>query len=221
MKSYFENQRGEVYSALQIKIDQFKKIIEIGCGNAVIERTLSTDQFYLGLDMIHTETKVLDSGHQLQYVDLEGQLSIPIEFHSPNLIIANDVIEHVTNPLDLLRQISDIMSDDSIFIGSIPNFLYVENLMDILLSRDFKYRSEGGILDEGHLRFYSRKSIVRLFLSSGFKIEAIVPINGFFSTDRLRNKTALPFLNLLKLLSTNFAGDFFALQWAFRVRKNN
>ena len=61
-------------------------------------------------------------------------------------------------------------------MASIPNLRQIDNLVHILQDGDFRYEPLG-IRDRTHLRFFTRKSIVRLFEESGYRVERIEGIN--------------------------------------------
>lgn len=57
-------------------------------------------------------------------------------------------------------------------VSCIPNFKYISNLVtEIILEGEFRYKPEGGILDDTHIRFFTSKSIVRMYNEQGFRIQ--------------------------------------------------
>jgi hypothetical protein len=111
--------------------------------------------------------------------------------------------------LSLHRRSSDLDPVHGHIIFSIPNVRYFPHIVELLIHKDWKYR-ECGILDETHLRFFTQKSIIRLFNENGFVIEEIKglnPVNG---------KKLL----LIKMLD-KFIGDMAFLQFGIRVILNN
>lgn len=93
-----------------------------------------------------------------------------------DVIVFNDVLEHVVDPWEALRIARLKLRTGGCVVASIPNFLHQENLLHILRDRDFRYEDRG-IRDRTHLRFFTRKSLHRLFDDSGFAIQKIVGIN--------------------------------------------
>jgi 2-polyprenyl-3-methyl-5-hydroxy-6-metoxy-1,4-benzoquinol methylase len=85
-----------------------------------------------------------------------------------DVITFNDSLEHFPDPAP--------PTPNGVVVASIPNFRYFENIKHILLDMDFKY-TEAGILDKTHLRFFTLKSIYRLFDQSGYSILSIEGIN--------------------------------------------
>ena len=62
-------------------------------------------------------------------------------------------------------------------IASIPNVRSLKVLAPLLFLGRWDYQDEG-ILDQTHLRFFTRSSAIRLFESSGLKISRIRPYHG-------------------------------------------
>lgn len=97
-----------------------------------------------------------------------------------DLICFNDVLEHMEDPWSALNMTRSLLEKDGKVLASIPNFFYFYEFIPLLLSQDWQYKSSG-TMDKTHLRFFTKKSIVRLFDESGFKIEIIEGINKIIS----------------------------------------
>lgn len=88
-------------------------------------------------------------------------------------VIFNDVLEHLYSPWDTIQMVKSLLSEKGVIISSIPNFRYVDNLItEVIWKGEFRYKPEGGILDDTHIRFFTSKSIVRMFKEQGFEILA-------------------------------------------------
>lgn len=99
--------------------------------------------------------------------------------HHFDVIIFNDVLEHFANPERALRLCHEKLVPGGVVVCSIPNVRHIDNLEHVLLERDWRYE-EFGIRDATHLRFFTKKSIVRLFQDAGFAIQLIEGINSQF-----------------------------------------
>ena len=93
-------------------------------------------------------------------------------------IIFNDVLEHLTDPDSILRGAQEYLAPRGCVVASIPNILYFYEITKILWTEDWEYQ-DFGTLDRTHLRFFTRKSIVRMFESAGYEIQEIRGINAF------------------------------------------
>jgi hypothetical protein len=95
-------------------------------------------------------------------------------------------------PEILLQNIRIKMKQNSILVCSISNIQVLSNLVHLLIMRDFEY-AYLGIRDTTHIRFYTRKSIIR-FLKDNAKIEKIIGINPIRTL-----KTSIP-LGILQVI---------------------
>ena len=91
-------------------------------------------------------------------------------------VVFNDVLEHLADPWRALRLTARKLRPTGVVVASIPNFRQIDNLMHILLECDFHYEDRG-IRDSSHLRFFTRKSILRLFEETSYRVEVIEGIN--------------------------------------------
>lgn len=91
-------------------------------------------------------------------------------------IFFNDVLEHMINPEECLMKIKKNLKEGKPVIASIPNIRHINILKELLLQKDWKY-TDSGILDRTHLRFFTKKSIIRMFDDCGYKIMEIKGIN--------------------------------------------
>ena len=93
-----------------------------------------------------------------------------------DLIICNDVIEHMIDHEKFLIDIKKKMKPDAVIVGSIPNIRYYQVLFNLVFKKDWQYK-ETGVLDRTHLRFFTEKSLKRTFKKCGFNIEKFNGIN--------------------------------------------
>jgi 2-polyprenyl-3-methyl-5-hydroxy-6-metoxy-1,4-benzoquinol methylase len=88
----------------------------------------------------------------------------------------NDVLEHLVDPWAFLRKARSKLTANATVVASIPNIRYFHALETILEDKDFPALDEG-IFDRTHLRFFTKKSIERLFAETGYQLQAIAGIN--------------------------------------------
>ena len=86
-----------------------------------------------------------------------------------DLIIFNDVLEHVYDPWEMLIKTKSLLKKNGIVIASIPNINNKRVLKKLILNDDFTYK-RAGILDVTHIRFFTKKTIQRLFIDTGYEI---------------------------------------------------
>lgn len=162
-RNYYSMARPEVFAMLDFKP---KRVLEIGSA-AGLFRTHFGDVEYWGVEPVREIAQ--ESGKLLSRV-LIGVYD-DVEIHIPDgyfdLIVCNDVIEHMSTPSSFLRRVSSKLRLGGVMIGSVPNVRYLPVMVGYLVFRDWKYNPEGGVLDDTHLRFFTRKSLIRTFNQTG------------------------------------------------------
>ncbi|WP_346290830.1 class I SAM-dependent methyltransferase [Sphaerothrix gracilis] len=81
-----------------------------------------------------------------------------------------DVLEHLKDPWSLLSTVRNILKPDGFVVASIPNVAHGAVRL-ALLEGKFDYE-KFGLLDNTHLRFFTRKSIHHLFEATGYCIDS-------------------------------------------------
>ncbi len=120
-----------------------------------------------------------------------------------DLVICNDVLEHLIDPTGTLMSLRRKLTPDGVIVASIPNVRYSRALSKIVLRKDFP-KDDEGIFDRTHLHFFTRKSIGRTFEQAGFTLSRIEGINAHYG----------PLALLLAILSMGYFADTFYLQYA-------
>lgn len=88
-----------------------------------------------------------------------------------DFIVCADVLEHLRAPQGVLQSCTSLLGEDGRVLISVPNAAYC-GLLGELLGGDFRYREEG-LLDATHLRFFTRRSLLRFLDDSGWHAQAI------------------------------------------------
>lgn len=85
-----------------------------------------------------------------------------------DIIIFADVLEHLLDPVDVLKRSKQVLSDDGYIVASIPNIVHASVIFE-MIHGNFDYR-ETGLLDDTHVRFFTKKSIYQMFENAGLRI---------------------------------------------------
>jgi O-antigen biosynthesis protein len=89
-------------------------------------------------------------------------------------IVCADVLEHLRDPGRILDQLPELLASNGRALLSIPNVAYA-GVVAGLLSGEFRY-GQTGLLDETHLRFFTRSSIADLLAKHGFRAASMQPL---------------------------------------------
>jgi 2-polyprenyl-3-methyl-5-hydroxy-6-metoxy-1,4-benzoquinol methylase len=181
-KGYFGFMRSEMLKYIP---ENANRILEVGCGEGVFCNALKkTGREIWGIELDANSALKAEKIVDKVIIGSIDELISSLPKMYFDCIIFNDVFEHLYMPWETLNKIKVILSKNGVIVSSIPNFRYVNNLLlNILWNKDFKYNPEGGIMDDTHIRFFTSKSIIRMYEEQGYEIlihEGIKPCKGKF-----------------------------------------
>jgi 2-polyprenyl-3-methyl-5-hydroxy-6-metoxy-1,4-benzoquinol methylase len=85
-----------------------------------------------------------------------------------DLVVFADVLEHTVDPRSVIERFLPYLEDDGQVLVSLPNVAAWTVRLGLLAGR-FDYQPSG-ILDDSHLRFFTRRSAARLCESAGLEV---------------------------------------------------
>ncbi|HEY4285255.1 MAG TPA: class I SAM-dependent methyltransferase [Chthoniobacterales bacterium] len=195
---YFSQSRPEMMKFIPSKA---KRILDVGCaeGNfgASLKNQLGSEVW--GVEPVPSIAEI--ASQRLDRVlcgDISAELSQCDDGYF-DCIVFNDVLEHLIDPSRVLVDVKRKLSRNGVVVASIPNIRYFPVLKDLVLHGQWEYE-DAGILDRTHLRFFTRKSIAKLFPSLGYRILQLEGINPRPSW----KATLLNFAVLGKLTDTRY-----------------
>lgn len=149
-----------------------KRALEVGCSTGYVSKVLKEQLNCLvtGIEISPDAAKEAE-----KYCDRviagdieEMDLSIVLRDRQFDVITFGDVLEHLKNPCKVLAAVRPFLADGGYILASIPNIAHISVALELLNGR-FDYRSSG-ILDDTHLRFFAKNSILLLFREAGYEI---------------------------------------------------
>jgi 2-polyprenyl-3-methyl-5-hydroxy-6-metoxy-1,4-benzoquinol methylase len=210
---YYRNTRAEVLPLLPTG---YRTVLEIGCGAGTFATLLSRDAEIWGVEPSDEAAAAATHLHRLlhgRYEEVESQ--VPTSYF--DLVICNDVIEHIADSTALLASIRTKLRPGGHFVGSVPNVRFVKNLFNLLVRKDWRYE-DSGILDRTHLRFFTAKSLRRSLEEHGYAIEEFRGINSAFrQVQGLKSLLKAVGTTVVVGVTLGWWYDVQFLQWAFRV----
>jgi 2-polyprenyl-3-methyl-5-hydroxy-6-metoxy-1,4-benzoquinol methylase len=176
---YYSQSRPDVLAYVP---ENIKTILDIGCGEAYFLSSVKkkTNAETWGIEVVPEVAKIAKKNADKV---LSGDIDHLIE-HLPNqyfdCITFNDVLEHLVEPQNVLESILPKLTETGIVIASIPSVRELSTLFDLMVRKDWRYR-EYGVLDSTHIRFFTPKSMRRMFEEIGFDIFKLEGLNGNYT----------------------------------------
>jgi 2-polyprenyl-3-methyl-5-hydroxy-6-metoxy-1,4-benzoquinol methylase len=167
--SYYTAVRKDVVALIPAGV---RSVMEVGCaggktGELLRNRGVDTligieiDQRLASLAQKHYSQLLIGDAEELELAHIPGE--------SLDCILYPDVLEHFRDPWAVLSRHRRLLRVGGYVVASVPNVRYYKNVRDLVLRGRWDY-AEAGILDRGHLRFFTWKSVEALFKSTGYRI---------------------------------------------------
>jgi 2-polyprenyl-3-methyl-5-hydroxy-6-metoxy-1,4-benzoquinol methylase len=162
----------EVNRALVSLLGRPRTVLDVGCGvglnGAAAKRTGAR---VTGLEIvprsIERARKVLD---EVVSADITSDAAVRAALGGRrfDLIMFADVLEHTTDPRAVIERFLPYLEEDGQLIVSLPNVAAWTVRLGLLAGR-FDY-APSGILDDSHLRFFTRDSAQRMLEQAGLEV---------------------------------------------------
>ncbi len=198
-------------------------ILDLGCAEGVVSLQLvEQGNRVTGVDRDEWP-KVAGKLDRFVTADLDDGLPAEID-QQYDIVLAADILEHLREPGMLLTQVREHLAPNGWVLVSIPNAVHWYPRLRMLFGR-FDY-DRRGILDRGHLRFFTRRSFERLARSTGLLVtrcQAVgLPLeilNRGGGENPVSQKVPLRILALLDRVITRLWPNLFAYQYVMRLEK--
>jgi SAM-dependent methyltransferase len=156
---YYDQARPEVAALVP---PECRRVLEVGCASGQLGRLLRERGHHVtGIELVPDMAERARSWlDRVVTADIERD-GFPFPPASFDAVIFADVLEHLIDPWRVLREAALVLADDGVVVASVPNVQNIDVLRRLLRGR-WDYR-ERGILDIGHLRFFTLHSIRELF----------------------------------------------------------
>jgi SAM-dependent methyltransferase len=136
-----------------------------------------------------------------------------------DVIVLADVLEHLPEPATILRALLRHLARDGALLVSLPNAVHWSVRAHVAVGR-FEYTPRG-ILDRGHLRFFTASSARRLFRDAGLEVvrHVTTPVPWENVSRRSAGSRALRAVELVDVVLGTARPNLFAYQHVFRLRR--
>jgi 2-polyprenyl-3-methyl-5-hydroxy-6-metoxy-1,4-benzoquinol methylase len=149
-----------------------RRVLELGCATGYISRAL-TNEFGCVVTGVEVNPAAAEEARATCARVIVGDLDA-IDWHETlgaeqfDVVVAADVLEHLRNPAGVLAAVRPYLAPGGHLVASIPNVAHTSVLAELLQGR-FMYRPFG-LLDDTHIRFFTRDSIYECLEEAGFAI---------------------------------------------------
>jgi 2-polyprenyl-3-methyl-5-hydroxy-6-metoxy-1,4-benzoquinol methylase len=146
------------------------RVLDVGCGPGAFGHALAASgkaTSVAGLDI--SSDAVAQAAQQLEtahVIDLDRE-EVPFPNESFDALVYADVLEHLKFPWKVVRSQRALLRPGGRAYCSVPNVGHARVFLNLLRQR-WEYESEG-LFDYTHLRFFTRRSLVAMFRTAGYR----------------------------------------------------
>jgi 2-polyprenyl-3-methyl-5-hydroxy-6-metoxy-1,4-benzoquinol methylase len=172
---YFTSTREEMLKYIPAHV---RTTLEFGCGfgafSALLKNNFGTEAWAVEIDKTAAQEAAIRLDRVINADASESLEDIPENYF--DCVILFDILEHLVAPYKLLCALKPKLTSEGVIVASIPNVRFYRNMVDLLIHGNWDYKDKG-ILDKTHLRFFTYKSIIKMFSQLGFEVLAVEGIN--------------------------------------------
>jgi methionine biosynthesis protein MetW len=164
-------------------------VVDLGCGDgAWIESVRSRYTRAIGIDIDDAALAVRGGsveGWEFLHMDLDGS-ALPLPDGCADGVRANQVIEHVSNPLHFVQEACRVLRPGGVFVATTPNVRYARHILRLLIKGQGPLTSAGAlrtsqVWDDGHIHFFTTRDLEWLAHAGGFsrvQTTALISVTG-------------------------------------------
>ncbi len=152
------------------RVEDGARVLHVGCGSGHVGEKLRER----GCEVVGLDRHLLDGARERMdrafECDIEEPWPAELDGEKFDVVLLADVLEHLRSPEKALAQARAHLGPGGRVIVSVPNAANGLVRMDLLLGR-FEY-AERGIMDRDHLRFFTKRSLLRALKAAGLRVVA-------------------------------------------------
>ena len=196
-----------------------KRVVEFGCSTGYVSRILKERGCYVvGIEVDpDAAARAREVCDRVKVGDLD-ELDLASELGGETFDVGlfGEVLEHLKYPQRALMQTRQLLAPGGYVVVSVPNIAHA-SIRLALLKGEFNYE-EMGILDDTHLKYYTRKSIVELMEGCGFMINELDWTEQRIAESRLRETLdPLGLTNMEEVVKAFSSPDSVAFQYVIKA----
>jgi len=197
------------------------EVLEFGAGNGYMTKymheALGCEVFAVELDETHIgELDKHTEGYLVGNPDGDIEKYNWVGCGVFDYILFADVLEHLRDPLTVLKKSAELLYEGGSILISVPNVSHNSIIID-LINNNFEYR-ELGLLDNTHIHLFARKSLLKMVGDAGLKV--VKEMNTRCAVDKTEfgNKLSDVPKEVHQYLNKRLDGNIYQFIWELRLR---
>ncbi|MBI4706344.1 MAG: methyltransferase domain-containing protein [Candidatus Omnitrophica bacterium] len=146
------------------------KVLDVGCGEGMLGSFLLDDNQVYGVEIFEEKVKrCCEKGINAKLV--RDNDPIPYMDSCFDVVTCCQVLEHLLNPFYMVEEMHRVLKNDGLLVVTVPN------IYDLITRVRFPFGIWTKIqfgANLGHIRFYSKKTLIKLIKEEGFVIQKCI-----------------------------------------------
>jgi methionine biosynthesis protein MetW len=202
------------------RVKKNSRILDVGCSSGYFDKVLKEKKGcrIVGIEIDEEDAKIAEKYcDQIIVADVETEnWEKELTIKKFDRIIFADLLEHLKEPEKVLERVKKYLSDVGSVLVSIPNIAHVSMRLE-LLNGDF-IPEETGVLDNTHLKYFTKDSFLNLAKQVGFNAKWISQSSFDFPKEQIEKLLSNGGLRATKEALENLnSDDAVALQYIFEL----
>ncbi|MBU1911912.1 MAG: class I SAM-dependent methyltransferase [Candidatus Omnitrophica bacterium] len=172
--------------------------LDIGCGTGELADSIVKKGFKVSCcDFSAKAVEIARKNYNLNSVLCDLDEGLPFCDSTFDLVVASHVMEHVFDPIFVIKEISRLLKKDGIFLAAIPNDLHISSRLKILFGISYQQLVYLKNSQYKHHTFFSHKLFQDMINKNGLKVHERVSLCRFPKTNRkIKTHKVSPVTNL-------------------------
>jgi 2-polyprenyl-3-methyl-5-hydroxy-6-metoxy-1,4-benzoquinol methylase len=154
------------------------RVLEVGCGRGGFGQLLKERDVDVEVWGIETSAEACAVAESRIDRIVHGMYPDALGTDVPafDCVVFNDVLEHLQEPGEVLAGTRALLASGGVVVASVPNVRDLRVTYPLVVLGKWEY-TDVGLLDRTHLRFFTRSSMLEMFVTAGYEVETVRGVN--------------------------------------------
>lgn len=150
------------------------KILDVGCARGHLSGALKKlgENTVCGIELSEIAAKEAEKYLDEIIIGNIEEIDLPYPAEYFDVIVCSNILEHLFDPKNVLIKLKKYLNKNGILLVVLPNVAHYTVRLALLRGK-WEYQ-DTGILDVGHIRFFTKKSAVKMFKEAGYSVDNIL-----------------------------------------------
>lgn len=209
--SQFNCREYETHKLIFDLIPRNTYVLDLGCASGYFSKELLKKSCVI--DGVDSDIRYLKEARKYCrntfLCDFENIKECTLPTRQYDVILLMDVLEHIKNR-SILSEIHKLVRSEGEFVLSTPNIAHISVRMNLLFGK-LRY-TKTGILDESHVHFYTKETLIEELESSNWQIQSITTSSDFGQIPVI-GRFARHIPKRIQAIITGLFPTLFGVQW--------